>query len=100
MIHRVARMKLKNPKEAKAVLDESRRVFLSFPGVVGFSAGPINIPADYEYDICLLIDLENADMIETYRMSPGHRAFVDDFLRPKLEKMEIFNVELPLKKNV
>jgi hypothetical protein len=87
-------MKLKNPSEANAVMVEARRVFPSFPGVVGFSAGPVTYPPDSEYDICLLIDLQNEDMIESYRLSQGHRAFVDDFLRPKLEKMNIFNVEL------
>ncbi len=94
MIHRVARMKLKNPSEANAVMEEARRVFPALSGVVGFSAGLITYPPDSEYDICLLIDLQNEDKIESYRMSPGHRAFVDDFLRPKLEKMNIFNVEL------
>jgi hypothetical protein len=98
VIERVVFIKLKpdqaNDETRAAVAETTRATLLDAEGV---RALRVAIAADArtrrEWDLCLQVVLDDLDAVERYRTDRVHRAYVDVFLRPMLEKIHVFNFE-------
>ncbi len=78
------------------VAERARDVLPAIPGVRGAVAC---LPADErsakDWDVLLRIEFERIEDVAPYAADPAHRAFVDDFLRPRLEVIKAWNFERP-----
>ncbi len=83
----------RRPEARAAVAAEAKAVFPTIPGVVSFRAG---VPTDPEadVDVVLLVGFAQEEDIEPYRAHPIHVAFVEDTLKPRMERLEAVNVRL------
>jgi hypothetical protein len=45
------------------------------------------------WDLCLHVHFASLDDTEVYRLDPIHRAYVDVFLKPMLEKIHVLHFE-------
>jgi hypothetical protein len=57
----------------------------------------VQLPKDQRtedaWDLCLHVHFASLDDTEVYRLDPIHRAFVDVFLKPMLERIQVFHLE-------
>lgn len=96
MIQRIALYKLKDEfsnEEGRAeVVARARHDLGALDQVVSVAAG---LPADAHalegWDVCLLVLFESLDHFDAYVDDPAHRAFVDDFLAPRLAVRKAWN---------
>ena len=98
MIERVVFIKLKRAfatDETRAEVAKATRETL--PGAQGVRALRVATAADArtrrEWDLCLQVVLDDLDAVERYRTDRVHRAYVDAFLKPMLEKIHVYNFE-------
>lgn len=74
------------------VVAEVERVFPALPGVrsvrVGVAAEPRSLAA---WDLVLVIGFDAVEDVPAYVDSPPHRAFVDDFLAPRVDAKKAWN---------
>lgn len=100
MIQRVVCVKLKDDyrsdEDRVRVADETRRVL---PGAAGVRDLVVGVPADErsrrEWDLCILVRFDRLEDVEVYRADRVHRAYVDVFLKPILERIRVWNFEVP-----
>ncbi|MGD9253077.1 MAG: Dabb family protein [Holophagae bacterium] len=99
MIERIVLLQMSEEHRTQAALDEvaerSREVLPALPGVVSCHVG---LAADERtaeaWHISLVLGFNKAEDIPPYAAHPDHRAYVDDFLRPRLESLAAFNFEI------
>jgi len=96
MIERVVLLKLKaeytTPDRLAEVIDESARVLNGLEQVVRARVGHSADEATAaDWDVLLAIQFEDIEDVEPYRVHPDHRAYVDDFLKPRLEAIRAWN---------
>ncbi len=98
MIERVVLIKLK-PEFAT---DEQRAQVAAttastLPDAQGVIEVRVGSPADErtrrEWDLCIEVVLPDMQTVERYRTDKVHRAYVDVFLRPMMEKIRVLNFE-------
>ena len=99
MFERFVYLKLKDEwatDEGRAlVVKESARVLPAIKEVVACRAGvPADAHAAKGWDLCLALRFESLADIETYRVHPDHKAFLEDFLAPKVEAKRVWNFEM------
>jgi hypothetical protein len=97
MVDRVVLIKLKDECADDAgraeVADRSREVLPGLPGVRRVRVGqPVS---GKDWDIYLNVRFDAAEDIPAYAEHPDHRAYVDEFLRPRLEVIKAWNFEVP-----
>jgi len=99
MIERVVLIKL-NDNEANAegrarVANHSRRVLPLLPGVVSVSIGtPASAEDAKSWDISIIVRFAQASDIPRYRDDPDHRAYVDQFLAPRMTFIKAWNFDI------
>ncbi len=99
MIQRVILLKLKQPFSTdagrKEVEQQTRTVLPSLPGVQSVTVG---IPAEAKslasWDVCITVNFDALEAVESYQVHPDHRAYVDSFLTPRLEVIKAWNFHL------
>jgi hypothetical protein len=47
------------------------------------------------WDLVLVVRLDGPRALPAYRNDPGHRAYVDDYLRPKMASIAAWNFAVP-----
>jgi hypothetical protein len=99
MIQRIVLLELipdaAGSESLREVAEHSRTVLTALPGVLSVAVG---VAADgataSSWHVSLVLTFASADDLEPYRVHPDHRAYVDDYLRPRLAAIEAFNFEL------
>ena len=95
MIERIVLLRLApayaTPEGCEAVAARSREVLPQVAGVQDVTVG-VALEADAEWHVSLVVRLGSADDLAPYGSDPAHRAYVDHFLRPRLEAIRAWNV--------
>jgi hypothetical protein len=99
VIKRIVMLKLEkalSTAEGRAeVTSTSLSILRGIPGVVHVSVGSAaDHASESAWDVCLVLDFESLDELEPFRVNPEHRAYVDDYLRPKLKALAAWNFEI------
>lgn len=81
--------------EQRAAIAEATSTML--PRAEGVRALRIGTPADgrtrRDWDLCLQVVLDDVEAVERYRVDPVHRQYADVYLKPKMDKIHVFNFE-------
>ena len=80
-----------NPDERAAIAKETRRVFPKIPGVLSVDVSQADEAAQASWDLCLKVGFASVDDVPAYRVHPIHMAYVDDYLKPKLDCLKAWN---------
>lgn len=96
MVERIVLFKLNQQWATEAgraeVADHTRTALAEVPGVKSLSVG---VPADEEvaksWDLSVVLRFDSLDDAESYRVHPKHRAYVDDYMKPKMEVVKAWN---------
>ena len=99
MIRRVVAIKLKSEHrtgdQRRLVAQHTKEVL---PDVEGGRSLEIWLPGDgrtgREWDICLLLTFDDIEAVEKYRVDSVHRAYADDYLKPIMDKIRVWNFEV------
>jgi len=96
MIDRYVFVKLTDDYATLAGRDEvvkhTHNVLRGLPGVVALTVGtPADERCEAMWDISIVVRFANLEDVETYRVHPTHRSYVDDFLRPKMAAIKAWN---------
>ncbi len=98
MIQRVVVIKLKdayaNATDRADAAQHTRDVLGLIPGVLHIDvATPADAACERSWDLCVLLRFDDLEAVESYRLDPRHRAYVDVFLKPMLEVIRVWNFE-------
>ena len=78
-----------------AIAAYSQEVLRGLPGVVDCHVGRAADEAtEGTWHMVLVVHFESLDDIPAYSAHPDHRAYVDDYLLPKLESIVAFNFDV------
>ena len=81
-----------------------RRTRDALPGLPGVRAVTVGIPTDEEresrWDICIRVRFTDIEDVEPYLLNPDHRAYVDDFLKPRMEVIKAWNFRVAYRAEV
>jgi len=99
MVERIVLIKLRDDLANDVGRTEiAGRLVRDIPGIAGVRGVTVQVPADsrsgQDWDLCLRVAFDAVEDIETYRSDPGHRALVDEYLRPRLEVLKAWNFVL------
>lgn len=73
------------PAGRQAIRAEVERVFPGLPGVRGVRVGfPADEVAAAAWDVVLIVRFDRVEDTRPYAVHPDHRAFVDEFLPPRV----------------
>jgi hypothetical protein len=98
MIERIVLVKLKEQYAGEAerheVASHSQEVLASVPGVTSVT---VAVAADEKssggWDLAITVRFAALEDVPTYGAHPAHRAYVDDYLRPRMEMIKAWNFE-------
>jgi hypothetical protein len=98
MIERTVLIKLEpsccEADQRRRIAAHSRDTLTAVPGVLGVEVGvPADAKTEGEWDLCLRVRFASVDDIPRYASHPRHRAYVDEYLRPKLVTIRAWNFE-------
>ena len=99
MIERTVLVKLKDSftgeAERREVASHSREALAVVPGVTGVT---VAVAADEKtagtWDLAITVRFAALEDVPTYGSHPAHRAYVDDYLRPRVETLKAWNFEV------
>lgn len=96
MIHRIVLVKLTDehatPTIQAEVVEHTRVALSGLPGVKGVAAGAPADPKSAEsWDLSIVVIFEAIDDVAPYLEHPQHRAYVDEYLRPRMECIKAWN---------
>jgi hypothetical protein len=99
MIERTVLVKLKEPftgeVERREIASYSRDALAIVPGVTGVS---VAVAADEKsstsWDLAIAVRFDALEDVPAYGAHPAHRAYVDDYLRPRMETLKAWNFEV------
>jgi len=99
MIERYVFLKLKDADSTsdgrREVIDHTREVLPKIPGVRSVAVGePADGHAVASWDVSIVVRFDKIEDVEPYRLHPDHRAYVDTFLKPRLEVIKAWNFDL------
>jgi hypothetical protein len=78
----------------RAVVDRTRAL-AALPGVLELRVGvPTEAAGSKSWDVSIAVRFADVAAFERYRLDPDHRAYVDEFLAPRLEVIKAWNFEL------
>jgi uncharacterized membrane protein YdbT with pleckstrin-like domain len=70
----------------------TRAVISELPGVVAVRVGtPSDDRSAKAWDLSIAVRFQSAEDIEPYRVHPDHRAYVDEFLEPRMDVIKAWN---------
>jgi hypothetical protein len=79
----------------REIADKTKKIL---PAVRGVRSLEVCLPSDPrtgdDWDLCLLLRFASMPDVEAYRTDPVHRSYVDIFLKPMLDKINVYNFEL------
>lgn len=98
MIERIVLVRLKegfaDAEERAEIASYSREALIRIPGVTGINVG---VAADDTsptgWDLCIRVHFDSLGDVAPYAAHPDHRAYVDQYLRPKLDIIKAWNFE-------
>jgi stress responsive alpha/beta barrel protein len=98
MIERVHLLKLKaehaTPRGRREIIDRALAVLPAVPGVLGVRAGaPVDPESEKSWDLLIVVRFQSVRDIDSYRVHPEHRRFVDEFLAPRTEVKKGWNFD-------
>jgi len=98
MIERYVFVKLK-PEHAtdaqRAEIRDRSRALLSIPGVRGLAVGtPADAAATSAWDLSLCVRFDSLAAVDRYLDDPGHEAYYEGFLLPRLQVIKAWNFEV------
>lgn len=98
MIERVHLLKLKpehaNPRSRREIVERAIAVLAGVPGVRGVTAGaPADADTEKSWDVFITVRFQDVAAIETYRVHPEHRRFVDEYLAPVVDVKKGWNFD-------
>lgn len=74
------------------VAEHARRALRNLDGVTAVTVGvPADEPAIRSWDLSIVVRFAKLADIDTYRVHPDHRAFVDEFLAPRMAVIKAWN---------
>ena len=79
------------PDSRQAVAAETRRVFPTIPGVKSIHVAQADAADQGSWDLCLKVGFDHVDDVPGYRSHPIHVAYVDEYLKPKLDCLKAWN---------
>ena len=96
MITRYVFLKFKAEfSDPEAISDAAEMARATEPGVPGVKGLVVGTAADEKaqaiWDLSLAIEFDDLDAIEAYRTNADHREFVDDYIKPKMDAMMVWN---------
>ena len=99
MIERIVLLKMAAEHTDSASLDEvaahSRNVLQALPGVLDCHVGlAADDASGREWHLALVVHFASLDDSPAYSVHPDHRAYVDDYLLPKLESIVAYTFEV------
>jgi hypothetical protein len=99
MIERIVLLQMNEGFTSEEELDEvaerSREVLPALPGVLECHVGlASDARTAASWHVALVLRFESAEDIPPYAAHPDHRAYVDEFLRPRLASIAAYNFEL------
>jgi len=97
MIERIVLVKLTDRAvpNRQAIADYSREVLKRIPGVKDVHVGqPADGPSAAAWDLALVLHFESANDLDPYRLHPDHRAYVDNYLKPRMDAIKAWNFEV------
>lgn len=99
MIERIVLVRLndslRNPEERTAVANQTLKALADLPGVQELSVGvPADANSEKSWDLLIRVHFTDIEAVEAYRMHQMHRAYVDDYLKPKLAELRAWNFDL------
>jgi hypothetical protein len=97
MIDRIVLVKLtgKAAKNRQTIADYSLAVLKRIPGVESVHIGqPADSASATEWDLALVLRFETLNAVGEYRHHPDHRAYVDNYLKPRMEAIKAWNFEI------
>lgn len=78
-----------------AVVQETLRVLPGVAGVRGVRVGtPADARSEASWDLFIIVSFDAVEDIEPYIQDGAHRAYVDDFLKPRLACLKAWNFEV------
>jgi len=99
MVERYVFLKLKdesaNEAGRKEVIDRAFQDLGSINGVRRLIIGsPADEKSEASWDVSIVLVFDSADVIPGYLEHPKHRAFVDEFVKPRLEVIKAWNFDV------
>lgn len=96
MIDRIVLFKLKddyaNDAARAEIAAHSRAVLEKLSQVRSVSVGePADEAAGQSWDISLVVVLDDLEAVAAYNVDPDHRAYVDDYMIPRVEVRKAWN---------
>jgi hypothetical protein len=83
-----------NPEARSEAAAHSRQALAAVPGV---SAVRVGVPADdaatASWDLSIVVTFERIEDVEPYRVHPLHRAYVDEYLTPRIVVIKAWNFD-------
>ena len=96
MVSHVVIIWAKDPsKDVEIILDGAAKLLEDIPGVEAFHAGqmyPTDRPVvDKTYHVALNMQFQSMEDLATYQKHPKHVEFVENYLKPNLEKLLVYD---------
>lgn len=100
MVERLVLVKLDNanatPDGRREIADYSERVLADVPGVKEVHVcAPADDRTAASWDLALKVRFDRVEDIEPYLAHPAHRAYVDEYLSPKMVTIRGWNFTAP-----
>ena len=96
MIERIVLVKLNDDAvpDRRVIATYSEELLARIPGVVDVHVGqPADDRSAAAWDLALVLRFELVEDLAPYAVHPDHRAYVDDYLRPRMEAIKAWNFE-------
>jgi hypothetical protein len=97
MIERIVLVKLADAAvpDRRAIADHCWGVLERMPGVEQVHVGrPADESTAEAWDLVLVLRFAGFEDVESYRIHPDHRAYVDEYLKPRMEAITAWNFEV------
>ena len=91
MIQRIVLLQIKND-QMDNVIKESKKIIPNLPKVKSLQVGRLD--NDSNFNLALIILFDNLQDIAEFSPNPIHRDYVDNFLKPKIERIKAYNVNI------
>ena len=92
MIQRIVFIKLTSPKNISTVIEETKKVIPTVPGVKNMQVGSLVNCEDFDISLSMIFD--NMAAVEEFGPNQVHRKYVDEFLKPQLSGIKAYNIEI------
>jgi len=99
MIERIVLFKLKdaycNNAARVEIAERTRKDLGALENVRSVSVGvPADEPAEKSWDLSVVVRFESLEDVEAYLVDPAHRAYVDGYMRDRIELLKAWNFRI------